>query len=229
MDIERLDSTIDPIENLTKITKIHLLVHPGFISCRDVDRGESFMEESLEERLESKKLPGKYLRYAEQMGETEVMVVSLPFSFDPHDAEFDYMFDEKKKNNKVLINHLREILKDRLTLLRNRFRGDMEPERFFLRLKQVLARKGFYFDEDVETEAYGEVLQNCVDGQARFFNEEGSLRSPTRINVGLCSTNFGEGKTIPPGFKFDPVEDAVEKYTSAYKELVYINTLPQIR
>lgn len=190
------------MDEVTQISKIHLLIHPGYLArLEETIEGFSFSElfpagdyeqyrPEVEAYLES--LFERYREKSQHLNNDEVMVVILQGNFSelkqeikgestlPEALQYRALIDELKANlgrRLVVVNETRFGMQQGL-------RNSEKPMReIFTHVQSVLHARGYTFDETVLTEAFGECINACVEERAHNFNREGNLQSPTEIQL----------------------------------------------
>lgn len=188
--------------DVTQISKIHLLIHPGYLArLEETVPGFSFAElfpagdyeqhrPEFETYLES--LFERYREKSQHMNADEVMVVILQGNISelkqemkgestlPESQQYRALIDEFKTNlgrRLVVVNETRFGMQQGL-------RSSEKPMReIFAHVQSVLHARGYTFDKTVLTEAFGECVRACVEERAHNFNREGNLQSSTEIQL----------------------------------------------
>jgi len=150
------------------------------------------------------KLLSDYEQKAKTLGQDEVMVIISP-------SDISLIRKHKKLNKPYVqtIERIKKILGKRAVVLMDRLDFFDEKEARF-KLKKVLNSRGYYFDENVLSEAYGETLGCCVDDAAEGLNREEKLSKKTVIKIDLTS---GKGS--------DPESEASRAKKWGYKHLTF--------
>lgn len=188
-------------EPLQAIKKIHFLIHPGSAS-ENSNIGKSASELS------------RYIKKASTLTSDELMILYV------HKAK-KYLGEDMKeaKCYTHTILELRKILGRRLIIF-SEDSGyiDIQDDRDvpllnYELIKEVANARGYDFDENVESEAYGEYWAGCVSGWANALYEGLKLVHP--INIMLAYTEAPE----------EPHEITMEKLAEVrktYRNLIYI-------
>ncbi len=166
-----------------KISKIHFLIHPGWLYQGGV------------RYLETINLLNSYLEKARSLGGDELMFAVL------HESRESMKQDAKSEGFYMqTIRKLRDILGDRLIVvsdpdfniltrlgilarLSSPRKIDVRKERD--KIKRIIEARGYQFDKDVLSEAYGELMNQCVATGARNLNVTLGLKKKTIIKTGL--------------------------------------------
>jgi hypothetical protein len=157
-------------EKLTKVSRIDFLIHPGFIGSQ---RGHML---SPGEQEQYRRLLTHYIVEAHAMKDDELMVVFV-------DADYAQLREGKVWFHDGLYE-LQDILGKRLIVLgesQQIFPEDTGRMNGFDTVKRIARARGFTFNKRLNTRAYGEQLEACVDGAANFLNESGGLRNKTHV------------------------------------------------
>jgi len=177
-------------ENPIKISKIHFLVHPGFSSDYRTDDALSSAKDVPEE---NNKLLNRYIGQAENLKEKEdEIMVALTHASKSElkkDSKENFLYFKK-------LEEIRDILGRRLIVLSDNF-DIFEGEETMLAVKKLAKARGYVFDENVLSEAYGEALGACVDEAAQNLNLTGNLKHKTKIRPELSDTNVSGGHIVP--------------------------------
>jgi hypothetical protein len=157
-----------------KITKINFLVHPGFI----ID--ERMMGRDIDQKDEQ--LLDAYVKKAQSLKDNELMV-ALTYSTRQefqNDAKTGMLYFQK-------LREMKKILGDRLIVL-SASQDIFDSSEALTMIKRIAKQRGYIFEKDVASEAFGETLQSCVVDAAQNLNEVGEFKKKTKINAGL--TNY---------------------------------------
>jgi hypothetical protein len=189
-----MTENVPELENreLIKVSKLHFLVHPGYISNVITDwvgtSPESFKKDRDGRKFTFKQsiaLLDKYIEQAKDMPDTEVMVIvtDTKKKFYKEDIEEERVYMEKIREIKEILGKRAVVISDKFELATTYYypksRGALEH------IKQLLEARGYTFDESTDTEAYGELLGACVDTVANRLNEQGQFEEPTIIKKEL--------------------------------------------
>lgn len=168
---------IENKENLQGISKIHFLVHPGYLSderTRVTENDETVKYHALFE---------KYISEAKNLKNNELMIALT------HTSKNEYQQD--LENNLFYLKKLRElkdILGKRLIVLGSDF-DFFSGEEVMQTVKDISKQRGYIFDENVLSDAYGETLGACVDGVAQNLNTTGNFLNKTKIRSELTDAH----------------------------------------
>lgn len=178
------------------ISRIHILIHPGFITDPRVN------EDGYESKFEG--VFKGYLNEARAMTPTEVMIAFC------HAYRSELKIDLKAGNSyAVALRELKGLLKERLVVIANQ-QNDWISSPYLGRLALAsLSRRGFVFNRDIETVAYGETDGACVPAGAIMFNSAARLRQPTRIIQRLTDSQF-----YPKSVRRQNLQDTLTDYRS---------------
>ncbi|HAI74569.1 MAG TPA: hypothetical protein DCS28_00850 [Candidatus Moranbacteria bacterium] len=171
-----------------KVVKIHFLIHPGYLS--DVKfHGYITSNEELENY---NLLMDKYIEQAKKIGENELMVI---FS---HTEKDDFKKDLFTKLYTKKIKEIKDILGNRSIVI---FMDGYElDEKDIENIKKIASARGYKFNENVLTEAYGEMLTNCVVNWAVGLNKAGKFINKTTIRsklTDLDTSDWTKSKDLP--------------------------------
>lgn len=165
-------------------------VHGEYVSDDDITDGMELLK-SYEEK-------------AKTLGKDEVMLIMAP-------SQISLMRRHKNLNKPYVqtIERIKETLRDRaVVFLDNSNFFDGEETRN--KIKSILNARGYYFDQSVLTEAYGETIGCCVDDAAEGLNREEKLDEKTVIKVDLTNGRGG-----------DPEADAKRAERWGYKHITF--------
>ncbi len=177
------------LQSKPNIQKIHFLIHPGFLS-----REVPLMPENDPTRnpykarmAEYETLLDKYLEKAKKLNPNELM-----FAF-AHTEQPQLIEDAKEGKRYIsVLRELKNILGRRLVVLSGNH-DVVFDDNVFNTAKEIAEARGFYFDKDVFTEAYGEMLNICVERGTERLNTNGELNKKTLIRTDLTDTPvYGE-------------------------------------
>ena len=183
-------------EHKREITKIHFLVHPGYILESRYARNSYFGMETLLE---------DYIKKANSLGTDELMVIFAP----KFGEDFVHDFRKKLENKEIpkkyvqAIREIDSVLSDsekkgvsgnRAIVLADtdvfrsigaRFQDNRE--KVWSKILSIIEKRGFVLSKDVEAEAYGEYKDKCVSDVARNmrFASNSPLTGPAEINEKL--------------------------------------------
>ncbi|MEK7099490.1 MAG: hypothetical protein AAB916_03145 [Patescibacteria group bacterium] len=190
------------------VSKIDLLIHPGFLTDPSVyEQGEKGREKTPEFAA----LLDKYIEHSKEFKNDEIMVAFT------HTGKSELRSDvglSKLYVNKL--KELREILKDRLVVLSDDLNIFDEAEAIAM-LKRILHARGYDFDENVVTEAYGETIRACVETWAEGLNATAQLKNKTQINPRL--TDLDSPGRLPS----DMLEEHKSNVLKSFDRIEYKN------
>ncbi len=157
---------------LTKVSKIHFLIHPGFMlrEANSVDDAElsalmKFKEEDL------------FLNRVKP----DELVIAITH------AEKGEIKESLREENKLYLINLKkwkERLGRRLIILSNNFQENVFADPNLVeKLKRLVNARGFDFDSHVATDAVGELEGACLPTIAGTLNLALDLKNPTQITV----------------------------------------------
>ncbi len=186
---------LNNIENFEKpkhIKKIQFLIHPGFISDPNLEdvtasqRDAGFMRPAEE-------LMDKYIEEAKTLGEDELVFAFLDSS--------NGQIKSHIQNDELYIckiNELRDILGRRFIVLSGVDYHDFfdSPQEIFDDARRIAKARGYEFDTDTITEAYGECMNVCVEAGAIAFNRAGGFKEPTKIKIKLTNEPEADPREI---------------------------------
>jgi len=146
-----------------KIHTMHFLVHPGYL--QDVKKYEGQL--------------AKYEEAAKKIGDGELFVII------PHirrDMIRRGVFDQEKKITES-IKRIRDTLGKRaIVLTEQRWPTTIpDPNGLIGVVRRLAHARGFSFDDQTLTKAYGEIIDACVAQTAENINMAGKFTKPTRI------------------------------------------------
>ncbi len=176
---ETMENSSDPQEGRNeqerkKIAKIHFLIHPGYMA--------KAVSPDFEE------MTTHYLEKAKTLHDDELMIV---FSYRPRQMMKSDI--EHGRGYAGAVDQLKEILGPRLIVLT----GDVTtPEGAtidFENAKKIAEARGYTFDRDVLTEAYGEEIDRCVQWGTNNLENAGHFSHETEIRPELTDAAIWEG------------------------------------
>ncbi len=178
-----MSNNIENMERPKHINKIQFLIHPGFISDPNLEdvtasqRDAGFMRPAEE-------LLDKYIEEAKILGENEII-----FAFLDSDKGQIKSHIQNEELYIQKLNKLRDILGRRFIVLLGVDYHDFfdRPNEIFENAKRIAQARGYEFDSDTITEAYGECMNVCVEAGAIAFNKAGGFTTPTKININLTN------------------------------------------
>lgn len=178
-----IENTITKEKELKKISKIHFLVHPGFLS----DPVTKDSGETLEDLKKYHKLLDMYLEQAKKLKDDELMIALT------HTDKSEYKEGlEEQSIRFTKLQDLKKILGKRFIVLSSDFDVFWDEEAMKT-IKDLAKQRGYFFDENVLSEAYGETLGVCVDNVAQNMNETGGFKNKTIIRPELTDASLYEG------------------------------------
>ncbi len=142
------------IENREKkhISKIHFLIHPGFVN--EAGRQSSPKKDDIEAGLA---LLNRYVERAKTLPEDEIMV-----AFPYFESQLKDHIQEQHPYD-VTLRELRNILGKRLIVLTNDVHVTPESASDAIeKIGKICESRNYFFDKNVLTDAYGEMLAACV-------------------------------------------------------------------
>ena len=169
-----------------KVSKIKLLIHPGFGADPNFYHKNSAQEQTPESEMDQAavdKSIQKYVPVAEGMGSDELMLAFLH-------KKTPLVKTDKKQGAKYLkvIEEVKNILGDRLIVLSDAFPVTKESEEGVEAAKQafraamdIAKARGYVLDENVESAALGEYLDDCVANGYINFKQARVTRGKTEI------------------------------------------------
>ena len=195
-----------------KISKIHFLIHPGFLSDEvESDRDAGTTQEVIQAE---ESLPNKYVEQSRTLHDDEVMIAFTHSSKRKlrRDLRQEKIYAEK-------LRELKEILGDRLIVLSEDFdlfidRIDQRQD-IFETIEQIASARGFRFDENVLTEAYGETLGMCVEEGAQALNVRANFNEKTLIRPELSNLD------IPGGTQTSDLEAHKKRMTKIHDAIKF--------
>lgn len=166
-----------------RISKICFLIHPGYST--DPRNWKHYSQESRSEGIKKYAfLSEKYLEQARNFHDDELM-----FAF-AHKKSADIKLDAKNEFDYVsLLRDLRRILGRRLIILSDEIDVLNNADAFKI-AKHIANCRGFDFDRQVFSEAFGETLVHCVSRGADKLNKGGRLDKKTDINSELTEADI---------------------------------------
>lgn len=164
------------VKNPIEVSKLHFLIHPGFLADPDTDLTGAPVPEFSQLLLE------RYLQHAKGIPDDELVLVFL------HTAPSDLIRDfRNRKNYTEKIRQIKRVLGKRMLTFSADFDvfGETETTGQADEIKQMAERRGFRFNENVPSEAYGETLGVCVEEGASNLNKVLKLVKKTLIRPDL--------------------------------------------
>lgn len=166
------------------IHKIHFLIHPGFLSYEvpKMDGDVGSVNPYALRMDEYNGLLDKYLTEAKTLKDDELMMAFA------HTTRKQMVKDAKNEElYMVTLRELKNILGKRLIVLSGNF-DVVNEDGVFDVAKKIAHERGYYFDNTVITEAYGEMLSICVERGADRMNRNAELQNKTLIRPSLTDT-----------------------------------------
>lgn len=157
------------------VTKLYLLVHPGFCAGPDLEHDPG--HPNAKEIEASCVLLEKYINKAEKLSRSDMMVV---FGYASSEE-----FERHKENGETYAGHidkLQKILGDRLILVHDNL-DPFEDDHAFEEVEFIAEERGFSINSHTLTEAFGETAQICVLDAAVNFNKTGRFLNKTIIDL----------------------------------------------
>ncbi len=169
--------SIENKENLQEVSKIHFLVHPGYLS----DERTKITED--DEATRHQGLFEKYLAEAKNLKNNELMVALTHTLKNQYKEDLEGNLFYFKK-----LQELKDILGKRLIVLSSDF-DLFSGKEVMQTIKDLAKKRGYVFDENVKSDAYGETLGACVDGIAQNLNTTGNFLNKTKIRSELTDAH----------------------------------------
>lgn len=177
------------IRDYKKINKIDFIIHPGFLLTKEAR--EDF-ENNSEITDEYKKLFSSYIEEAKKTTEDQ-----LCFVFIPETRTNLKEFGKTKDYYYELLRELKSILGERgvfitdndkdSTFIGNNLSGAKEQ---LNKLLAIVKARGYIFDEQALTRAYGEQVGMCVEDAAKKLNKLMGLKKSTLVEVRLTDVGL---------------------------------------
>ncbi len=164
-----------------KVSRLHLLVHPGFSTD---SRACEYSDDA--KLLRNQQLFKEYQKKAKLMRKDEVMLAVIHTT--PKELIKDFRTQQPYIAN---LKKLKEILGKRLIALSGRFDIFSDPD-FVEESMEIAKRRGFSIDTDVQTIAYGETDLVCVPDATTNFNLSAKLKNKTVIDLTLTNAFFSK-------------------------------------
>ena len=163
-----------------KIDKIHFLIHPGFVNyVREEFRADTGPSSALLE---------KYVDQSRKLGPNELMLV-FPYT---NSAEFRRDVIKGERYAKTL-REMKRILGRRMVVVTWELDIWNSPKELQKALELVSGR-GYQFDNDVDTYAYGETIGICVRAGAKNINRTAGFNKRTVVLAQLTDLPFDTPK-----------------------------------
>lgn len=168
------------IEAKREITKIHFLVHPGFLDRMLTENSGTFTEK-IDALLKS------YLSKSKTLGENELMVIFLP-------AQRKYFKEEIKDEVYKYVNlvqDIKKVLGNRLIVFSSD--GETVPENSDLiwkKIEDTAGARGFFFSKKLTAEAYGELIDACVGAVASNMHKAAGMSENKPVKILGRLTDF---------------------------------------
>lgn len=193
---ERPEPRIEPREKEpTTINKIHFLVHPGWLSKSgnvSKDRLNLAKDPAMQTLFEG------YINKAKKLApNTDELMVT----FAPADS-VEFLNDFSADKNAVppyaeVILAIKEILGDRLIVLadnseysQNGAVVSKNRDKFWKRIKDIAAKRGFKFSDELSGRAYGELMDQCVRRIAENMHQASGMSETKPILVEVSLTDY---------------------------------------
>lgn len=186
-----------------KISKLHFLVHPGFLSDPNTLEKPTTWQKLIAEGHDYDSIMAElrkweetlqiYVEQAKKLKEDELMFVFTHTTSEQLKEDL-----EEKKAYAVTLKAMKKILDKRLVVVSGDFDIFNEAEALDV-AKEVAAARGYVLDEDVFTEAYGEILEQCVTEGAAAMNRKGGFRNKTVVRQKLTDlglTNMAHQEAV---------------------------------
>ncbi len=163
-----------------RVSKIHFLIHPGFLMAGVPKEGSE--PGSTQDRYNS--LLDEYVKKAEEVKDK---INELMFAFIWSSRKD---FKEALQEQQLYVEKLKEIknlLGNRLIVFSGNRDVTDDGKQFVAYMERIAQARGYIFDSDVLSEAYGETLGSCVNEGAVNLNKALGLKSKTVILPELTS------------------------------------------
>lgn len=173
---------LSPPEELTKVSKIHFLIHPGFMLAYNS------IEKPMPEHLRDMwiELLEAYVNKSEELGPDEVMLIFLPHNFNITKIHTEYFIPKYLE----IVQRIKQILKNRAIFFTENF-GVRNPQASDVeKLKKLIKSRGFTFDDNVLSEGYGEMIDWCVQQGITNLHKKLRLKNKTKIVTKLTDARF---------------------------------------
>lgn len=205
-------SKSESAESLTKISKIEFLIHPGFQSMDFGHGGIGDLATHGHVENPYDALLNMYVEHAKSLKQDELMV-----AFTNLEAMSLRKVEPMYLN---VFQQIKQILGKRFIILGARQRIFTETIGYekaegFKTLKKIARARGFTFDKNITTEAFGEMLDGCVEAAANYLNTTGRLRKKTTIVPELTQQPIS--KTVYEG----GLEGYKKRAKKKYKRIKY--------
>lgn len=150
------------VEKPIEVSKLHFLIHPGFLADPDTDLMGAPVPESSQVLLD------RYLEHAKGIPDDELVLVFLHATLSDLIRDF-----RNRKNYTQKISQMKKVLGKRMLTFSADFDvfGETEADDQADEIKQLAEKRGFRFNENVSSEAYGETLGVCVEEGASNLNK----------------------------------------------------------
>lgn len=166
MESQTIEVEIKPVQ----ISRIHFLIHPGYISDIDPEASESKKKWALG-------LLGNYTKMAECMREDELMVAFTHTSFN--DLRRDILNDKAYAATLIVMKNL---LGKRMIVVTAAGDDFFHKPGHMQKVINIIKKRNFAFStEDVDTVAYGEYASDCVQDGAENLNRSAGFKKKTVI------------------------------------------------
>lgn len=164
-------------DKLIKISKLHFLIHPGYLS----DKRYRYAGYGEKEIGKFNSLLDKYIEHAKKLAENELMVIFT------HTEKDEVRNDLRGELYLRKIQEIKKVLGDRAIIIIMGIRDLIEQD--ISNIKKIANARGYDFDENVLSDAYGEMMENCVYNGARDLNMAGKFKNKTIIKPYLTELN----------------------------------------
>lgn len=172
-------SNIPEVRETVEVSKLHFLIHPGFLAdSAQYDPGEVGWKEKGLPLLDI------YIDHAQKIPDNELVLVFLHPSLSELRRDF-----KAHKPYTERVRQLKKILGKRMLAFSGGFDvfgelGD-NPDDQVEEIRQLAEKRGFVFNQNVSSEAYGETLGVCVEDGANNLNKILKLMKKTIIKPEL--------------------------------------------
>lgn len=173
-----------------KISKIHFLVHPGYLlntqTLLVTEKSDDFDEKYFQ-------LLSSYRKKAQNLPKNEIMIV---VSHMPQSS-----FRSGKESGEgfmAILEDIKNILGRRCIVISQDtvpcdFRGEFKiTDEGMESLEKIILQRGFDFNRNVLTEAYGETFSFCVHSVANSINKKAGFGPRTEINTSLTDLGIAD-------------------------------------
>jgi len=176
------------IEKKKEVSRIHFLVHPGFMAKEEGDRkiNPTYAE-----------LLAKYPEKAKTLKEDEIMVVFAP-------AANRYFVGHVKNDSELFvecIKQIKSILGDRAVILSSQGETVKDySEGIWDKIEKIVKARGFALSKNLTAEAYGEYLTFCVSQVASHMHKISGMseENPVILRAELSEFSIPEQRDRLP-------------------------------